>query len=236
MTFTTRGKKSGIQSDKLVGKQIVGIKIPTLYLPTLFLMKKRSSKQNFRNSIGLSQHDYAVLLRVSPSLVALEEMGIRDYPPEKGLLDITWFTAFLKMEPNFPPLDIENCLAQALTKVEPFEKDWVNKRLRNLKSQIKKNEIDNQRLNKSLATNEKNLIHAWKAIHFLEVYHPTLEDPTQKRVFKFALDISLDNLIKAAKTIHQNRADLKRLNQELTWLEEEILKCKQILGLDPKEG
>jgi hypothetical protein len=43
-------------------------------------------------------------------------MGARAYPPEKKIAVRYLVFTFFKMEPQLPPLDLENCLAQVLHK------------------------------------------------------------------------------------------------------------------------
>jgi hypothetical protein len=69
-----------------------------------------------------------------------------------------------------------------------------------------------------------------KAIHFLEAFLAGVEEPTQRRIFKFAADTNKSSLLKTAKAIHQYRADVEKLRLEKTWLETEIRKCQKMLA------
>jgi transcriptional regulator with XRE-family HTH domain len=86
------------------------------------VLRKKESNLSIRESLGISQEDYAAFCGLSKSMLSMIEIGKRDWPIGKGKNDHELIMAYLEASQN--PSDISQ-----LALPDPWEKDIWQKRL-----------------------------------------------------------------------------------------------------------
>jgi transcriptional regulator with XRE-family HTH domain len=190
-------------------------------------MKRKKQKFNLRTILGLSQSDFAGLLRVSESMVSMEEFGTRDFPHEAFMKNITWFTLYHQVEAEFPKLDFESALENVLEnwKDEGF-KELVLKWYRKKENEKGNADFQISKLIRKLDELKPKLEQAWKALHFLDILLPKVEDDWDKKKLEYCRKVNIWNAQKWVLEIKQLEWELNKWQKEAAHLSEWLEKYK----------
>ena len=193
--------------------------------PHICFMKRKKPKENLRNLLGLSQTIFASMLQVSESMVSMEEFGARDYPQEAYMKNITWFSEYLRTEPDIPTLNFENVLelVEEYTKDPVFEEElsnWYN----NMESEKETADSNIKKLSRKLVLLKPRLERAWKALHFLDKLLPTVADTHSKEILEYCREKNGWDARKWATSIARADWELAKWNADSIqlgeWLKE----------------
>ena len=173
-------------------------------------------EHNIRKALCMNQEDFARLLKVSLSLVSLEEINLRKYPNAASSKATDILRAFLKAEKEITIPRSENYISMLMTKVGANgsfqevlteQKKNHSRKLTKAKLVILKLELEREKLFEKFED-------LWKALEFLEKYLPTVTDDHDQKLLENARFFVEFNVEKAGLRLLEIDADLLRLQAE----------------------
>ena len=182
-------------------------------------------ERNLRKALGMSQAEYAIFLKVSESLVSLEEIGMRSYPPPTITKETNLYTKFIEAEKAMPPLNNENYLASIRTLVgteNSVETDY-QKWKEDLKMEQKILSSKLFKLGRKRKKMWDQLEISWKAFLFLEANLSDFADEGERLILDAARYNNKSKMEAFCLRLNQIDFGLAKLNATLgeinKWLE-----------------
>jgi transcriptional regulator with XRE-family HTH domain len=184
-------------------------------------------EKNLRQSLGMSQADYAIFLKVSESLVSLEEIGKRTYPSEVIMRKTNFLKKFREVEKTMPLLTQENFvesirqLMGADSQVETELQKWKGD------MEMQEKIVAGKIFKRGRARNKiwENLQICWKAYIFLKSNYSDDADEGEKSMLEAA---RINHEIK----LEENCLRLNKIDFEIVKLNAELAEIKKRLEID----
>ena len=184
-------------------------------------------EKNLRQLLGMSQADYAIFLKVSESLVSLEEIGKRAYPTAVIIRETNFLKKFREAEKTMPLLTQEN-FAENIRQLMGAD-SLVETELQKWKGDLEMQEkIVASKIFKRGRARKKiweNLQICWKAYLFLKSNFPDDAEAGEKSMLEAA---RINHEIK----LEDNCLRLNKIDLELAKLNGELAEIKKRLELD----
>ena len=181
-------------------------------------------EKNLRQSLGMSQADYAIFLKVSESLVSLEEIGKRTYPTAVITRETNFLKKFREAEKTMPLLTQEN-FVESIRQIMGADSQ-VETELQKWKEALEMQEkIVTSKLFKRGRARKKSweiLQISWNAYLFLKSNFPDDADEGEKSMLEAARIIHEIKLGENCLRLHKIDFEIEKLNAELAEIKKRL--------------